>query len=126
MGRNTWSVEKLNGTWANDGTIYRPNENVGLNLNATQSKVKLANGDVAYITAETKYNQEPIVFRWLDLAESDSMIDKVRNYVINQDYLRITDHNSDTYTGRFIYIQRVWLSGVEDTYDIEVGFERMA
>jgi hypothetical protein len=126
MARNTWQIEKWNGAiWISDGTIYRPNANVDLDFSSTQSKVKLANGGNAFITPETLYNTEDITFEFLELEPTDSFYTQIIDYIKNQDYLRITTHLNETLTGKFTTIKRVWLSGVDDTFDFQVTFQRM-
>jgi len=127
VSRNSWTIEdKTSGSWVADGTIYRPNEDTSLSLVSTQTKINLANGSQAFVTPSTKYNLQPVVFRWLNIPDTDAFVNKIKNYVINQTYVRITDHNSDTYIGRFINLERLWLSGQDpDTYDLEAEFERM-
>ncbi len=125
MARNTWNIEKKNGSYANDGTIYRPNDDVSVDLMSTQNKSRLANGSNVFVTPETKVSKQPLSFVWLEIPQSDSFRTKIEAYVTNGDYLRITTHLSETFIGRFINVQRVWLSGKEDTYDLQAAFERM-
>jgi len=127
MARNTWGVELWSGTvWGSDGTIYRPNENLSIEIMGTQSKVALANGGNAFFTPETKYVPQDIVFQWFEIYPSDSFLNKIRDYVRNGSYLRITDHLSNPYYGKFVTIRRVWLKSVDDTFDIESTFQTMA
>jgi len=127
MARNTWAISTStdNGqSWTPDGAIYVPNESVSLTDIGTQSKVVLADGSQAFVTPETKYIKQPFVMRWMAIEEDDAFLNKIRNYCRNQSYCKITDHNADTYIGKFISHRQIWLSGIEDTYDIEVSFER--
>jgi len=129
MARNTWSMSTStnNGsTWTSDGTIYRPNEALTLSLAGTQQTLNLADGSLAYLIPETKYHKGDVTFRWLSIAYSDGLRTKIENYVINQNYCKITDHNSNTLIGRFMSVRQVWLTGLEDTYDIEANFLQMA
>lgn len=128
MARNSWTMHTStdNGdNWDADGTIYVPNESMALDEKGTQTKIRLADGSNAFVTPETKYNIEPLLMRWMAIDEDDGIVAKVRDYCRNQTYCKITDHNADTYIGRFISCRRIWLSGVEDTLDIEVTFERV-
>lgn len=127
MSRNTWTMYTStdNGeSWDSDGTIYRPNESLTLGIISTLQTVALANGDQGFITPETKYNRDGLTFRWLGIDEGDSLISKIDNYVINQNYCKIVDHNAAEYIGKFSAVRRVWLSGIEDSYDIEANFVR--
>jgi len=127
MARTTWTVENWNGSgYDADGTIYTPNESQSDDLTSTQTKLGLANGSQTFMLPATKYNKEALRFVWLEIPESDiAFKNKISNYVINANYLRITDPLSNTYIGRFVYIRRIWILGVDNTWDIEAGFERM-
>lgn len=126
MPRGTWSIDKWNGSsWVSDGTIYRPNQNLDIPVLSTQRKYQLADGTNTFVLPENVYTKEPLTFFWLEIAYTDSFKSKIDNYIVNGDYLRITNHLSETYTGRFIYIKPVWLIGTTDTYDYEASFERM-
>jgi len=126
MDRGTWAVTYWTGsTWASDGTIYRPNENVSVDLRSTQQKVNMADGSYGFFTPETKYTNEDMVFQFLEILESDTFRSKLENYIKNATYLKITTHLGEDLIGKFISCKRVWLKGVEDTYDIEVAFQRM-
>ena len=123
--RGTWAVEKLvSGSYVSDSTIYRPNENFSLAVSSNQAKMKLADGSWAYVSPETKYSSEPFTFRWLEILETDTFETKIEDYVKNQNFLRITDHLSNTYTGTFIISRRVWIVGTVDTFDIEAVFDQ--
>lgn len=127
MARTTWSVSILQsgGSYLADGGIYRPNDNTSIDLTTTQLKVPLADGSNAFITSETKYQKESIAFVWLQIDESDTFRSKIENYIKNQDYLKITTHLGEVYKGRFTYVRRIWLLGVEDTYDLQAGFDQI-
>ena len=122
--RTNWSVEKwITNAWVADGTIYKSNQNLGVDIVATQSKVQMTDGSYAFFTPETVYNKEPLTFQWLEIAPSDAFVTKISNYVKNGNYLRLTDSLGETYTGKFIALRRVWLLGIEDTWDLEGTFE---
>jgi hypothetical protein len=127
MSRGSWNIEKkVGGSWTADSSIYPPNEALSLVKNSTQNKTQLADGSNAYITPSTKYLDDPIVFTWL--YDDGTMKDKIEAYINNQNDLRITDHNSDTYVGRFVSIESSWRVGESqdnDRYDIQARFSRM-
>lgn len=126
MSRGTWAVEKeVAAVWTSDGTIYRPNESMTFDYVSTQTKISLADGSRAFMIPETRYNKEPLKFTWLEIPNTDSLKNKIQNYIINADYLRITTHLGDQLTGRFVTMSRVWLTNVTDTYDIACTFELM-
>lgn len=127
MARNTWSVEIYSGgIWVADGTVYRPNTQFQIGLSATTSKIRLANGSNAFETPETKSIPEAITFEWLELDYTDSLITKLQAYINSGNYVRITNHKSETFTGRFMSLQRVWLTeAVADRMDIQVLFDRI-
>lgn len=123
--RSTWNVEKkTGGSWSSDGTIYRPNANITLSKLSTQTKTRLANGDNAFMTPATKKSDEPLNFIWY--ADDGTMKNKVQTYIDNQSDIKIIDHNSTEYVGRFTSIDVSWVVGIEDEYDINCVFERMA
>ena len=122
--RGTWTIAKYTGgTWVDDGTIYRPNEDFAIDIVSTQAKLRLANGSNAFVTPETFYIRDPLTFTWLELVYNDALIAKVENYIKNHDYLKITDHLGDTYIGRFINLHQVWISGQADSFDLQGIFE---
>lgn len=128
MGRNTWNMEKWNGaTFVSETAMYRPNENISIDRTSTQVKTRLADGSNGFFIPETKYIKEPITMQFLGIASSDSFRTRLENYVQNNDYLRITDHLGSTYTGSFVSVKRVWLTGISpDEVDLEAVFEVMA
>jgi len=125
MSRSSWNIYELESgdTWALTDTIYRPNENTTMPILSTQQKVQLADGSYGFMSPETKYVREPIEFIWTYV--DDTFKTKIENYVKNATYIKIVDHNSAEYIGRFISVQRIWLTGVDDTYDFSAVFEIM-
>ena len=128
MSRGTWSIDYKSGvSWVSDGTIYRPNTDFPLLTLGTQSKLRLADGSSVFMTPETKFLPEAVQFMWLELAYTDALINKIKTYVQNQTYLRITTHQSDILYGKFISISRVWLVAQSpDEMDIQASFDRIS
>ena len=125
--RQSWNVEILeSGNQYNaDGSIYRTNEPLEIQLQSTQSKINLADGSQAFVAPEEKFIRQILIFTWLEIPETDAFRSKLENYVQNQDYIRITTHLGEQLTGRFISVNRVWLTGVVDTYDLRATFDRI-
>ena len=127
MSRNGWNMEIWNGNaFVADGSIYRPNENTNIEITGTQSKVQLANGDNAFFSPEVLYTPQDMVFQWFEISPTDAFLTKLSNYVKLGSYLKLTDHLGGIYYGKFMNLRRVWLKGVEDTFDIESVFQVMA
>jgi len=123
MSRGTWAIEsKATGSWVSDGTIYRPNDDIDSNITSTQSKLRGADGSDIFVIPETKYVDVPFDFYWgyIDLTFKT----KILNYVKNNTSLRITDHNSETYTGSFINLNPTWIAGTsENRYNLVATFQ---
>lgn len=126
MARNSWNVKMWDGTdWIDDGSIYRPNSNTSLGTQSTQSKVPLANGSVAFFTPETPYNNDDVVFEFLEIYPTDAFYTKISDYVTTGTCVQITTHLAEVFAGKFTSLRRVWLIGVTDVFDLEVTFQRM-
>jgi len=124
MSRSSWTIQTKSGSWGNNGTIYRPNENFSLIKTSTQKKVSLANGDNAYVTPSIKYLNEVLSMTWF--YDDGTTKNQIEGYITNQTDLKIIDHNANEYVGRFISIEAVLLVGEEpDMYDVKATFERM-
>jgi hypothetical protein len=122
---STWAVEKKSGvSWVSDGTIARPQANLNKRTQSTQVRVQLADGSYGFIAPETTYNKETMNFFWKSNDGTEK--DKVEAYVENQDDVRITDHLSNVYKGRFVSVDAIWLVGYDpDAYDVTAIFELM-
>lgn len=127
MARGTWNIEYKSGaSYVSDGTIYRPNETLQLNLTSTATKIRLANGSSAFIVPETKSNKEAIQLVWMELDYSDGLITKINGYITSGNYVRITTHQSEQLIGRFINSSRVWISGLNpEKMDFQAILERI-
>ena len=125
MARTGWTIEKkVGGTWTADGTIYAPNDDLNIEKGSTQSTVKLANGSNAYITPATKYIDGGLGFTWY--WDDGTTKTKVEAYIVAQNDIRITDHDSNQYIGRFINISSTQVVGQNpDRYNISATFERI-
>lgn len=120
MSRTNWPVEVYNPFtfgFDADGDLFAPNANFEVGRLSTETKVILADGGDSFFTPEIFVNPQPINFIWeaVDL----TFINKLRGYVNNNKFLRITDHNGVQYLGKFVDVKPVWILGVEpDEYDI--------
>ncbi|MCK9626560.1 MAG: hypothetical protein M0R23_08915 [Bacteroidales bacterium] len=123
MSRSTWNIyTKVAGSWVSDGTIYRPNESLNFAIISTQSKTMLADGSSAYFTPSIKYNSDTISFIWI--FDDGTMKTKVEGYMNAGTDIKIIDHNSTEYIGRFISIDSTWQVGLSsDRYDIKSIFQ---
>ena len=119
----TTELENSGGTWILDTALPRSQEDIERIYLSTQQKIKLADGSNAFVTPEIKRIKEPISFTWFQ--STSALRTQIETYMLNGDKLRITTHTGETFIGRFISIQRVWLVGTEpDEYDNMVTFER--
>ena len=127
MSRSYWTVyvEESAGTWLADGQIPRPNADFIYDYTSTQSSYQLADGSRAFITPETTYGKGPVSFVWY-LDDDGSIKTKIENYLTNNEYLKIVTHTGTELIGRFINFKITHLLGLDDTYDIEASFDRMA
>jgi len=126
MARGTWNIYvKLGAIWVSDGTIYRPNDDLNLVTVSTQKSVSLANGSRAYYTPSTKYLNSTMEFKWDAL--TTTFVDKIKGYITSQNDIKIINHNSAEYIGRFVGIDAKWIVGSASTedYDIIAKFEQM-
>jgi hypothetical protein len=123
--RGTWNVSrKIDGTWTPQSTgIYRPNNDFAEEQISNQVKVILADGSYAYIVPETKSNPTSLKMSWTYLPKTYK--DQIDGYVTNLYDLKITDHNSTVYYGRFINSKSNRLVGTADMYDVSAEFELM-
>jgi len=125
MSRSYWNLySKATGSWVADGTIARPNEDLELPRHSTQIDFKLADGSEAAITPSTKYLRESLTLTWY--YDDGTVKDKIEGYINNQTSVKIVDHNSVEYVGRFTYCKPTWLVGTDgDYYDVEATFKIM-
>lgn len=121
---SNWIIEIENSStgYDLDTPIPRPHQDLETNLISTQQKVQLANGSNGFIRPETRRVKEPITMFWADT--TSSFRTQIENYMLNGDKVRITTHTGETFIGRFINMSRVWFTGLDDTYDISINFER--
>ena len=120
-----WDIYVLNSdgvTWDADVQVPRPNDNLETEYISTQQKIKLADGSNAFITPETKRIKEPITIFWADT--TSVLRTQLEDYMLNGDKVKIVTHTAEEFIGRFINMKRVWFSGIDDSYDIQVILER--
>ena len=125
MARSYWDVSvKSGGAWGANANLARPNDTFPIRKTSTQVKLKLADGDNAFMTPSTKYSDDPLVFSWL--MDDGTIKAQIEGYINNQNDLRITDHDANIYYGRFINIDTNQVVGVDpDEYDITSTFEQI-
>ena len=126
MARTTWATYiKTAGSWVLEGTgIYRPNDNMPIPKMSTQIEIPLTNGDLAFMTPSTKYLDGPMTFTWL--WDDGTTKTKVEAYINNQNDVKIIDHDTNEYIGRFLAVESVQYVGQDpDRYDIKATFKIM-
>ncbi len=122
MARTGWITQiKSGGSWIADGTIFRPNDNLSIPKTSTQNSMPLSDGSLAFISPSTKFIDDPMVFTWF--WEDGTTKSKVEAYIENQNDVKIIDHDSNEYIGRFVSIDSVQIVGEDpDVYDIKASF----
>ena len=125
MSRSYWDIQlKTGDSWASDGTLARPNDNLSLEIDSTVSSIALVDGDEAYVTPSTKFIKRPLPLRWY--FDDGTIKNKIENYIINCSILKIIDHNGIEYVGKFVNTKCLWQVGQDgDYYDIEATFRIM-
>ncbi len=118
------SLLESGNTYTDDGTIPRPNQQLESKRSSTIQKVQVADGSNAYVTPETKFLRQPFTMFFADT--TTAFRTKIENYITNGDTVRITTHNGETFTGKFVDMSRIWLTGVDDEFDVQVTFEWMS
>jgi hypothetical protein len=127
MSRTTWQIQTkvLGGSWTAAGTIYRPNDSLSLVTQSTQTDTQLADGSESCFTPSTKSLSAPLTFIWY--ADDGTLKTQLEGYITNQTNIKIIDHDSNEYVGRFIGLEVTQIVGVDpDEYDIKVTLKRMA
>ena len=123
---STWNVYTLNGfgTWILDSTIPRPHRDIVDALTHNQQKRKLADGSDVFFTPESRTTKQIIGMAWLN--QEKAFVDQIKNWMNDHEYLKIETHLSGyDFIGRFVSIEPVWLSGVNETWEISANFEQM-
>lgn len=127
MSRSSWSIYVMesDGSYTSDGTIYRPNEDLDVGLISNHTKVKLADGTNAFVTLETEYEKEQLTFMWHEITTADGLIAQLEGYINSGDVVKITNHLSTDYIGRFVNITKTHLIGQTDTWDVSAMFDQL-
>lgn len=126
MGRTfDWLISEENSgnVWTQTDTLPRPNDDLTLGVTSTITRTPLADGSLATIIPETKYNYENLQFIWYNDTDG-SIMSQIVDYVKAGTRIKITDHNSDYYIGYFLGVSPVWISGKTTTYDVSAIFCR--
>ena len=86
--------------------------------------VQLANGSRAFISPDTKFNDENLMFMWY--FDDGTVKTLVEGYIESSNDLRITDQDGNIYYGRFINIEAIWKVGLDDDrYDVRATFSQI-
>ena len=126
MATYDWSVAvwESGNTYTPDDSFPRPNEDMETKRLSTISKIKLANGSNAFITPETKYTKESFSMFWADT--TTVFRTQLEGYITNGDKIKITTHSGEEFIVKILDYIRVWFSGIEDSYDIQVTMEQIS
>lgn len=127
MSRGTWTVSIWSSAdvWVSDDTIYRPNAPLTDNTDSTKTTVILADGSKAFYAPENVSIKDSLIFEWKFLEVDDSMIDKILGYIDDEERIKITTHNGESYIGYFINHKKTELVGHNPSYvDFTAIFER--
>lgn len=128
MARTKWLTYTQTGSgnsWEVDSYIYCPNANLEQDKAATLVQTKMVDGSNSYVSPETKFNYEPILFTFVGIDGDDEFITTMNDYVENQTYIKIVDHLGNEMEGIFTSIKEVWLLGEENSYDFQCNFLRI-
>ena len=123
---NDWNLYVQNSglTYDYETTIPRPNDNLTTKRVATSAKIRLADGSNAFVFPETKYVHETMAFFWA--MTTQAFRELIEGHITDGDTVKIVTHTSEEFVGFFGDMSRIWLIGMDDTYDIQVTFERIS
>lgn len=121
MGTWNISVFESGNTWTADGTIVIPNADLEQKRVSNLQIVKLADGTEAFIQPETKFYKETISMFFANT--TSAFRTKIEDYITNGDKVKITMDTSETIIGFFVDSNRVFFSGIDDTYDLAITFK---
>jgi len=110
-------------TYTFDWNMNRPNDNLETQEISTMQKVKGSDGSNIFMTPETKYTKEPFQMYFADT--TSGFRTKIQGYIRNQTRVKIITHNSEEFIGKFINMSRVWFSGRDNSFDLQLTFESM-
>jgi hypothetical protein len=118
-----WSISiwQSGNSFVADGFINRPNQDLETKRISNLQIIKLANGSEAFMQPETKYFKD--TFSMFFANTTSAFRTKIENYIVNGDKVKIVTHDSQTFYGFFIDINRVWFSGQTDTFDCALTFK---
>lgn len=121
---SVWSifVENSAGGWDTDTDIPRSQQDLESKEISTQQKIRLADGSNGFVTPEIHYVKEPFSMFWADT--TSAFRTQLNTYRNNGDKVKIVTHTGEEFIGRIIDMSRIWFTGMTDTYDIGVTFER--
>jgi hypothetical protein len=114
-------VKDSNDDWALDETIQRPNDNMDTSIVSTQQKIELADGSLGFIILETKYVNKSFTMFFADTTSAFRTL--MTNYIQNNTYIKLVAHTDEYFIGYFTEMVRVWLCGMENTYDAQITLE---
>lgn len=120
---STWlTYKKVGAVWQEETALPRPHADLSKKTLSTQMKVKLADGSFGFLNPETNYTKEVLNLFWK--SNDGTVKTQIEGYIENKNSIKIIDHLSNVYIGRFISVEANWLVGrAPDVYDINTIFE---
>jgi hypothetical protein len=129
MPRDAWTfLESGASGWTTITLPAIPNPNtvpITDILKSTQKKFDLADGGKAYITPETKYENEPVEFSWY--YQSGALLaDKFKNISQDNTFFKVQSHIPDKeWVGKITEVkEKLQLRGRTDYRDVTITLEQ--